>query len=202
MLLGAVRAGLGRGFLIPGGSPEDELDALVDCALGDYLDDLEQPLAEGTLPVIVTRPPDYVQELRGRDRSPDEDALVYTPEHSLVIPRTPSRRPDAHTSRRGVWRTAEGSTLPEGQMGITATVRQAKLRPECAERYPTLPARMWTSATCLAELVASYRGARPERPGKLDKERTLSEADFDFRGGLPRWSRGLFARTRIDEPAF
>ena len=71
-------------------------------------------------------------------------------------------------------------------MGITTTVRQAKLRPECAERYPTLPARMWTSATCLADLVASYRGARLERRGKPDEERTLSEADFEFRGGFPR----------------
>jgi hypothetical protein len=86
-------------------------------------------------------------------------------------------------------------------MGITATVRQAKLRPECADRYPTLPARMWTSATCLAELVASYREARPKRPGKPDKERTLREADFEFRGGCPRWPGGLFVATRINEPA-
>ena len=68
-------------------------------------------------------------------------------------------------------------------MSVTSTVRQAKLRPECAERYPTLPARMWTSATCLAELVSSYRGARP---WEADNERTLSEADFEFRGGFPR----------------
>jgi hypothetical protein len=71
-------------------------------------------------------------------------------------------------------------------MGTTTTVRQAKLRPECAERYPTLPARMWTSASCLADLVASYGGARPERRGETDEERTLSEADFEFRGGFPR----------------
>ena len=84
-------------------------------------------------------------------------------------------------------------------MSVTSTVRQAKLRPECAERYPTLPARMWTSATCLAELVSSYRGARPGEP---DKERTLSETDFEFRGGASRSSDGLFAHTRIDEAAF
>jgi hypothetical protein len=84
-------------------------------------------------------------------------------------------------------------------MALMATVRQAKLKPECAERYPTLPARMWTSAACLAELVASYRGALPGRPGK---ERTLSEADFEFRGGFSRWPAGLFARTRIEESAF
>jgi hypothetical protein len=77
-------------------------------------------------------------------------------------------------------------------MGITATGRQAKLRPECADRYPTLPARMWTSAARLAELVASYRRP-PQRPEKTKKGRTLSEADFEFRGGSPAgwadWSR-------------
>jgi hypothetical protein len=84
-------------------------------------------------------------------------------------------------------------------MGITDSVRQALLRPECAERYPTLPARMWTSATCVAELVASSRGARPEWPGKSDQERTLPEADFEFRGGFPRRLGGWFARTRPGE---
>jgi hypothetical protein len=78
-------------------------------------------------------------------------------------------------------------------------VRQAKLRPECADRYPMLPARMWTSATCLRELVASYQGARPEQPGKTEKRRTLSETDFEFRGGFPRLLGGWFARTRIGE---
>jgi hypothetical protein len=74
-------------------------------------------------------------------------------------------------------------------MGISAAVRQAKLRPECADRYPTLPARMWTSATCLTELVASYRRALTERPVKCDNERALSEADFEFRGGFPQLRR-------------
>jgi hypothetical protein len=69
-------------------------------------------------------------------------------------------------------------------VGIAVTVRQAKLRPECADRYPTLPARMWTSAARLAELVASYRRA-PQRPGETKKGRTLPEADFEFRGGFP-----------------
>jgi hypothetical protein len=87
-------------------------------------------------------------------------------------------------------------------MAITTTVRQAKLKPECAERYPTLPARMWTSATSLAELVASYRGALSELPGQPDNERALTESDFEFRGGFCRCPRGLFPRTRIGEPAF
>ena len=76
-----------------------------------------------------------------------------------------------------------GAILPEDQVGITATVRQAKLRPECANRYPTLPARIWTSAARLAELVASY--GRAQRPEKARKGRTLPEADFEFQGGSP-----------------
>jgi hypothetical protein len=84
-------------------------------------------------------------------------------------------------------------------MGITATVRQARLKSECADRYPTLPVRMWTAAAFLTELVASYGRARPERPGKIETGRTLSEADFDFRGGFPRRLGGWFARTRTGE---
>jgi hypothetical protein len=86
-------------------------------------------------------------------------------------------------------------------MGITATDRQAKLRPECADRYPTLPARMWTPAARLAELVASYRRGL-HRPEMTRKGRTLPAADFEFRGGVRRWLGGLFARTRTGEPAF
>jgi hypothetical protein len=83
-------------------------------------------------------------------------------------------------------------------VSITATVRQAKLKPECADRYPTLPARMWTPAAGLTDLVASSRRARCSRPGKPE-ERTLSEADFEFRGGFPRHLGGWFARTRTGE---
>jgi len=86
-------------------------------------------------------------------------------------------------------------------MGVSATARKAKLRPECADRYPTLPARMWTSASRLAELVASYRGA-PQRPPTTKMERTLPEADFEFQGGSHRWLGGLILRTRSGEIAF
>lgn len=87
-------------------------------------------------------------------------------------------------------------------MGIAAVVRQAKLRPQCAGAYPTLPASMWTSAKHLAELVAFYRGARPDWPGTPDEERTLSEADFEFRGGVDRRPADRLAHTRIGESAF
>jgi hypothetical protein len=84
-------------------------------------------------------------------------------------------------------------------MGITATVRQAKLKPECADRYPTLPARMWTPAAGMTELVASYRRAWPQRPENTEKGRPLPETDFEFRGGFPRRLGGWFARTRTGE---
>ncbi len=82
------------------------------------------------------------------------------------------------------------------------TIRQAKLKPECAELYPTLPAGMWTSATHLAELVAPSRGAWPKPSRVADRERTLSEAEFEFRGGLPHWLGELVPLTRTGEPAF
>jgi hypothetical protein len=65
---------------------------------------------------------------------------------------------------------------------VMTTVREAKLKPECADRYPTLPARMWTAATSMAALVASFQRERSENS---EEERTLSETDFEFRGGSP-----------------
>lgn len=87
-------------------------------------------------------------------------------------------------------------------MVISGTVRQVRLKPERADHHPTLPARMWTSAAGLAELVISCRRAQPLRAGKAAKARTLSETDFDFRGGDARRLDGLLAQTRIGEPGF
>jgi hypothetical protein len=84
-------------------------------------------------------------------------------------------------------------------VGRTASVRLAKLKPESADRYPTLPARMWTTAAWLTELVGSYRRARADEPGKPEKDRTLPETDFEFRGGFRRRIGGWFARTRAGE---
>jgi hypothetical protein len=77
---------------------------------------------------------------------------------------------------------------------ITTTVREAKLKPERAERYPTLPARMWTSATWMAALVASYWGDQPERP---EDERVLPEDDFEFRGDSPAAEGGRRERGSL-----
>ncbi|MGZ8392069.1 MAG: hypothetical protein ACXWWK_04425 [Gemmatimonadales bacterium] len=65
-------------------------------------------------------------------------------------------------------------------MNEPGTVRQARLRTECAGHYPTLPVHVWTSADSLAHLVASF-------PAPLTVEitggRTLLESDFEFQGG-------------------
>ena len=66
-------------------------------------------------------------------------------------------------------------------MGKPTTRREAKLKTECAERYPTLPVRMWTSAASLAQLVASDTTPASE---EVKAHRILLETDFEFRGGL------------------
>ena len=62
-------------------------------------------------------------------------------------------------------------------------IRQAALKPAASESYPYLPARMWTTAGRLAELVAKYRGIPAEAVNRLN--RVLSDQDFMFRGGGP-----------------
>jgi hypothetical protein len=82
-------------------------------------------------------------------------------------------------------------------MHITDTGREARLKPDSADLYPTLPVRRWTSAGSLAELVTAW--VRLERPGAFESTRPLMEADFEFRGGiLHRWTEGL-AHTRDGE---
>ena len=62
-------------------------------------------------------------------------------------------------------------------------IREAALKPTAAESYPYLPARMWTAADRLADLVAKYRGIPTEAVNRLN--RVLSDQDFMFRGGEP-----------------
>ena len=66
---------------------------------------------------------------------------------------------------------------------MSQTVREAALKPTAAEFYPYLPARMWTAADRLAQLVARYRGIPAEAVNRLN--RVLSDQDFMFRGGGP-----------------
>ena len=58
---------------------------------------------------------------------------------------------------------------------------EAALKSSAAQSYPYLPARMWTKASRLAELVARYRGIPAEDLERID--RVLSDRDFVFRRG-------------------
>ncbi len=64
---------------------------------------------------------------------------------------------------------------------MSQPVLEAALKPSAAESYPYLPARMWTTARRLAELVARYRGIPAETVDRID--RVLSDRDFMFRRG-------------------
>ena len=78
---------------------------------------------------------------------------------------------------RETWRSSYGC---RGD-AMSQPAREAALRPAAAESYPFLPARMWTAAGRLAELVARYRGICATATDRA--HRVLSDADFMFRGG-------------------
>ena len=63
------------------------------------------------------------------------------------------------------------------------TIREAALKPSAATIYPYLPARMWTTAGRLTELVARYKCIPAEAVTRMN--RVLSDRDFMFRGGEP-----------------
>ena len=62
---------------------------------------------------------------------------------------------------------------------MSQPVLEAALKRSAAQSYPYLPARMWTTARRLAELVARYRGLPAEAADCIDK--VLSHEDFVFR---------------------
>ncbi len=74
-------------------------------------------------------------------------------------------------------------------MGANTTDRQARLKPERADRHPSLPVSVWTSAVRMAKLVAS-EPRLPESPATPADGRSLSNADFEFRGGAKEDLRG------------
>jgi hypothetical protein len=83
-------------------------------------------------------------------------------------------------------------------MNTIASDRQARLRPEHADRHPSIPVSMWTSAVHMAELVASWpRAAGIRLTGNF--LRRLSDEDFEFRGGDARPVGGSLLPTRAGE---
>jgi hypothetical protein len=78
-----------------------------------------------------------------------------------------------------------------------AEVREAMLRHEFREWYPTLRPDWWYPARQLADLVLEQR--RSGEPRWEFESRVPSDAHFLFRGGLPRGQS--HARTRRSDHA-
>jgi hypothetical protein len=78
------------------------------------------------------------------------------------------------------------------------TLREARLRREAADRYPFLPARMWTPAAHMTELVRKNLEGCGRRVRA--RRRVLPEGDFRFRGGLAH-PPGVYMRLTDRERA-
>ena len=76
-----------------------------------------------------------------------------------------------------------------------AGVREARLKTESADRYPTLPVHMWTRAAGLADLVAAWR--RKAALGRFGMDRLLLDTDFEFRGSPGATPETLHAARRL-----
>ena len=89
--------------------------------------------------------------------------------------------------------------MPRAHVGGQTGAREARLRPEFAELYPSLKPGAWEDATLLAEQVLSEHLVRPS-PGYMLSDRVLATEHFEFRGGDPA-DRPRIARTRSTDPA-
>jgi hypothetical protein len=79
---------------------------------------------------------------------------------------------------------AAGSAVAApGTRGATGA-RQARLRPEVAERYPGIRAGEWMPAAVLADRVFAQTLLRPG--GAAIRGRVLFDAHFEFRHGVSR----------------
>ncbi len=67
------------------------------------------------------------------------------------------------------------------------TIREARVQPEHAHRYPDLDPSVWVPACTLAEYVLE-RGLYQRRNRPLGHQRLLDESHFIFRGGEGRGS--------------
>ena len=82
---------------------------------------------------------------------------------------------------------------------MESTAREARLKPEFAERYPQLEAGVWETA---AEIGAKVLLWQVQQQGTAAlSSRILDGRHFEFRGG---WERGQETdlRTRASDPAF
>ena len=61
----------------------------------------------------------------------------------------------------------------------TQPTREAALRPEAADAYPFLPARMWTAAARLAAIVAAYRGVASDVVDRFHRVLPMETSCFE-----------------------
>ena len=79
---------------------------------------------------------------------------------------------------------------------MATEIREARLRPEYAGRYPMLPVRWWSGAARVSGIVDAWQA----RFGVRDRgERLLPGDCFEFRGGSARGSESAGLRTRAGE---
>jgi hypothetical protein len=79
---------------------------------------------------------------------------------------------------------------------MTPIEREARLKPDFADNYPTIPAGRWASASEIGARLLRYiakGGMVPDGNGRL-----LRGDHFEFRGGQPRGAAML--RTRLEDP--
>lgn len=74
-------------------------------------------------------------------------------------------------------------------------LREARLKPESAEYYPTLSPDRWYTAAAVAGLATGARIIR-DGPSTTVVERILQSDQFEFRGGSPRSGSWAGMRTR------
>jgi hypothetical protein len=76
-------------------------------------------------------------------------------------------------------------------------VREARLRPEWADRYPGIPADVWHVAAQLVPIVLRHR--LQGRSSWEFAERILVDEHFEFRGGRPRDETWGGIPTRVED---
>jgi len=81
---------------------------------------------------------------------------------------------------------------------LLLATREARLRPEWAELYPTILPDSWHLAAALLPLVLRYQLL--SEAGRSDARRILDDTHFEFRGGRPRDSGWTGMLTRVEDP--
>ena len=77
-------------------------------------------------------------------------------------------------------------------------MREARLRPEFADLYPTLTPDQWEPAARIAEVVLARAIGRPDGAAQAPlHDRVLNEKHFEFRGETPDGAPRKAASSRL-----